>query len=237
VDLSYHDNLKQPAVSRYRATTPILLKWFSTFNSGREYRDQVKPFNFLNAYQARPQFELSDAEQWARPKKGRPRKKLDARPVAAFNKDVRVAPKTAFDRETGNPIASELLMSYVEALAQYHLRPESKFLNGDFCNRGRTERRHVTATQIVHIGKEANKWEERYFLGDDEEAEIEYGVAGSESLLDAKIRALCEEIGERAAAERTGISRTALRRALKVGVAKMSRSIRSRLARTPSRFR
>jgi hypothetical protein len=34
--------------------------------------------------------------------------------------------------------ASELL-TYAEALAQYHLRPESKFLNGDF-----------------HIGKEAN---------------------------------------------------------------------------------
>jgi hypothetical protein len=124
VDLSYHDNLKRPAVSRYGATTPALLKWFDTFNSGREYPSQVKPFNFLNAYQARLQFELSDAEQWARPKRGRPRKKLDARPVAAFNKDVREAPKTTFDRETGNPVAPELLMSYAEALAQYHLRPE-----------------------------------------------------------------------------------------------------------------
>ena len=57
-------------------------------------------------------------------------------------------------------------MTYAEALAQYHLRPEAKFLNGDFCDRGRTERRHVIATQIVHIGKEANKWEEHYFLGE-----------------------------------------------------------------------
>jgi hypothetical protein len=116
-------------------------------------------------------------------------------------------------------------------LAQYHLRPEAKFLNGDFFDRGQTERRHVIAVQILHIGKEANKWEEQHFLGADEDAEIEYGVAGSESLLDAKIRALCEEMGERTAAERTGISRTALRRALKVGVGKMSRSIQSRLAR------
>ena len=29
VDLSYHDALKQPAVSRYGATTPALLKWFA----------------------------------------------------------------------------------------------------------------------------------------------------------------------------------------------------------------
>ena len=66
-------------------------------------------------------------------------------------------------------------MTYAEALAQYHLRPEAKFLNGDFCDRGRTERRHVFATQLVHIGKEANKWEEQHFLGEDDEAEIEYG--------------------------------------------------------------
>lgn len=218
-------------MSRYGATTPALLKWFDAFNSGWEYPSQVKPFNFLNAYQARPQFELSDAEQWARPKRGRPRKKLDARPVAAFNKDVREAPKTAFDRETGNPVAPELLMSYADALAQYHLRPESKFLNGDFCDRGRTERRHVIATQIVHIGKEANKWEEQHFLGEDEEAEIEYGVDENDSSLEGKIRGLCEEIGERSAASGLGISRTTLRRALKGGVATLSRATRERLLR------
>jgi hypothetical protein len=27
----------------------------------------------------------------------------------------------------------------------------------------------------VHIGKEADKWEEQHFLGEDDEAEIEYG--------------------------------------------------------------
>src|SRR3984957_2933626 len=60
----------------------------------------------------------------------------------------------------------------------------AKFLNGDFCDRGRTERRHVFATQILHIGKEANKWEERYFLGEDEEAEIEYAADESNASLD-----------------------------------------------------
>jgi hypothetical protein len=60
-------------------------------------------------------------------------------------------------------------MTYAQALAQYHLRPESKFLNGDYCDRGRTDRRHVIAAQIVHIGKESNKWEEQYFGGDDDD--------------------------------------------------------------------
>ena len=46
VDLSYHSGLSKPAVSRYGATTPKLLGWFKQLNSGREYGDQVKPFNF-----------------------------------------------------------------------------------------------------------------------------------------------------------------------------------------------
>ena len=122
-------------------------------------------------------------------------------------------------------------MTYTEALAQYHLRPESKFLNGDYCERGRTERRHVVATQIVHIGKESNKWEERYFVGDDDDdgSEIEYGVDPSAIALDAAVRGLCEKLGQRAAAKQLGVSRTALRRALKVGAGSLSRSARARV--------
>ena len=38
-----------------------------------------------------------------------------------------------------------------------HLSPEGKFDNGQFLDRGRTEQRHVVATGIVLIGKEANR--------------------------------------------------------------------------------
>lgn len=51
VDLSYHAALEQPAVSRYAATTPALLRWFGTFNEGKPYHQQVKPFNFLLMFQ------------------------------------------------------------------------------------------------------------------------------------------------------------------------------------------
>jgi hypothetical protein len=44
-----------------------------------------------------------------------------------------------------------------EALAQYHLSCEDKFANGQFVDRGRTERRHVVATGFELIGKEANR--------------------------------------------------------------------------------
>ena len=109
------------------------------------------------------------------------------------------------------------------------MRPEAKFLNGEYCDRGRTERRHVVAAQILHIGKEANKWEEQYFLGEDDDAEIEYGVDLSADDLDVRLRELCREVGEREAAQKLGISRTALRRALKLGVEAMSRAMLSRL--------
>jgi hypothetical protein len=40
--------------------------------------------------------------------------------------------KSAFDRDAGKPVSSKQLRTYQEALAQYHLRPEDKFLNGDY---------------------------------------------------------------------------------------------------------
>ena len=190
----------------------------------------MKPFNFLSAFHAQPKFELLDEEQWAAPKRGRPRKQLDVRPIASFNRNIRDAAKNAFDRETGKPISANELKTYADALAQYHLRPEAKFLNGDYSDKGRTKRRHVVATQIVHIGKEANKWEEQHFLGADDDAEIEYGVGQTADDLNLSLRGLCRELGEREAARKLEISRTALRRAMRLGAEAMSRAIRGRLA-------
>ena len=229
VGLSYHEGLNRAAASRYGATTPALLKWFKTFNHERAYADQVKPFNFLNSFQARLQLGLSDADQLAISKRGRPRKQSAVRPVAPFDRDMRKAAQFAFDRETGNAVRANTLATYAEALAQYHLRPEAKFLNGDFFDRGRTERRHVVALQILHIGKEANKWEEQYFLGPDDEAEIEYGLCQTADAPDLSLRELCRELGEREAARKLEISRTALRRAIRLGAEAMSRAMRGRL--------
>ena len=71
----------------------------------------------------------------------------------------------------------EWLKTYRQALAQYHLQPEAKFENGDYLDRGPTRRRHVHAVAVVHIGKEANRWEEQLYLGEDPEAQIDYGTS------------------------------------------------------------
>ncbi len=56
VDLSYHSALDQPAVSRYAATTPPLLRWFKSHNQNQPYARQVKPFGFLLSFFADPFF-------------------------------------------------------------------------------------------------------------------------------------------------------------------------------------
>jgi hypothetical protein len=231
VDLPYHEALGKPAASRYGATTPKLLRWFKTYNQNRAYRDQVKPFNFLLSFQNTPRLKLLSAEETAVVKKGRRPRARRVNPVACFNKDVIQASRDAFDRETGKFVPIEELKTYREALAQYHLSAESKFLNGDHDNRGRTERRYVWATGVIHIGKEADKWEEQYFTGPDENAVIEYGVDASEGSLDFRLQELCAKLKERATANLLGVSRVTLRKALKEGSCSLSWKVRERIAR------
>tara|TARA_R110000868_G_scaffold55283_4_gene171954 strand:+ start:991 stop:1143 length:153 start_codon:yes stop_codon:yes gene_type:complete len=45
----------------------------------------------------------------------------------------------------------------MRVLFNYHLSSEDKFENGEFLDRGKTERRHVSVEKIRLIGKEANK--------------------------------------------------------------------------------
>jgi hypothetical protein len=74
-------------------------------------------------------------------------------------------------------VPSEQLRSYQKQLAQYHLHPEAKFHNGDYLDCGVTRRRHIRATAVEHLGKEANRWEEQFFLGLDLETQTQYGTA------------------------------------------------------------
>jgi hypothetical protein len=83
------------------------------------------------------------------------------KPIAPFDIDIARAAQNCFDREAGRPVSIKSLKSYREVLAQYHLRPEAKFLNGEYLGQGLTHRRHVEAVSIRHIAKEAIRWEER----------------------------------------------------------------------------
>jgi hypothetical protein len=202
---------ERPAVARYAATTPALLQWFKGFNEGKPYRKQVRPFGFLYAYQARRRAHTQPTEAAASgaPPKRRRRAKAEDLPraVAPYDKDLEVAAQGCFDRETGEPVAPELLPTYRQALAQYHLHPEGKFLNGDFIDSGLTSRRHIEVCDIEHVGKEAERWEEQFYLGLDPEAQIVYGDApeAHRVRLNELIRA-GERFGRRRLARASGVS-------------------------------
>jgi len=110
-------------VSRYAATTTNLLRWFKEYNWGKNYREQVRPFSFLLAYQT-SLIALGKSRVEAS--------------IRLRQKDLDKATEHCFDRETGEPVPPERLKSYQEALAQYYLHPEAKFHNGDYWGHGVT---------------------------------------------------------------------------------------------------
>lgn len=233
VDFSYHPALNHPAASRYGATTPDLLGWFKRANENLSYADQVKPFNFLLCFQAAATLgQMEILYEPSTPKRGRKPKKELPKPVALYDKDIRRASRNTFDRITGKPVSPEALKTYRQALAQYHLSREMKFLNGDYLDKGLTLRRHIQASAIFHIGKEANKWEEQYFTGTVEDTQIEYGESVDTTTLDRRLRKMCENFGERETAKQLNeISRTTLRRVKKGGFQSLSLATRRRLLR------
>ena len=158
VPLNWHVAFQKPAAIRYTASSPQLLNWVARWNEGRSYAEQIRPFNFLLAFMPRTgTFAPLTALPVNGPTRGRPQNGESPAPIAPYDRDPARAMAKAFDRRTGQPIRAELLKTYAEVLCQYHLSPEHKFANGDHLDRGRTERRHVVATEFVLIGKEANR--------------------------------------------------------------------------------
>jgi len=107
-------------------------------------------------------------------------------------------------------VAPELLRTYQQAVARYHLRPEAKFNGGDYTQAGMLGRRHLRVPDvngIEYIGKEANRWGERSQTGEDSEAQIRYGAAGgSLAELRAEVAAACAEFGVRMVAQAAELS-------------------------------
>jgi hypothetical protein len=161
VVLNWHPTLLGPAASRYTASSPQWLAWMDSWNDGKPYSQQIRPFGFLLSFTARTGIFLPPPclEEAAvdTPKRGRPRKTGDCKPIAPYDSDPERSLPNVFDRVTGASVAPERLKTYAEALVQYHLSCEDKFANGQFLDRGRTERRHVVATGFELIGKEANR--------------------------------------------------------------------------------
>lgn len=159
IDLAYHPALQKPAMSRYAATSPGMLKRMTKWNAGKRYHEQVRPFGFM------VQFFMRDGllrpampePEFPPKRRGRPRKEKRVTAYAPFERDPFVAAKGAFDPNTGKSVAIENLKTYEDALSGYHLSSESKFLNGDGDDKGETRRRRIVPGKIRLIGKETNR--------------------------------------------------------------------------------
>jgi len=207
VDLSYHPAMNAPAIARYSVTTPMLDGWFKSYNAGKPYARRVTPFNFLVSLTANPLAMPEVGQQ------GRLNKKQSLRPIAPFDSDPEIAASRAFDRVTGEAVPREALKTFRQALSQYHLHPEDKFLGGGYLDIGTTERRHVEALVVVHIGKEANKWEEQDVLGFDVEALLRYGTDALDGgVLRAHLANTVSRMSLAEAARRTGSTPFRIRR-------------------------
>jgi hypothetical protein len=207
VQLDDIKGLNKTAISRYAATTPRLLEWFKTHNEGRCYREQVRPFGFLCAFTARGP---ARCDPYSIELDGKRRGQAAVqvpRAASPYNRDPAIAAKNAFDRETGERVPSGSLKTYREAVAQYHLHPESKFVGGDYLDRGPMARRHVKAKGIDHIGKEANRWEEQFATGEDIDAQIRYGmVGGDDEEVLTGLREECQRYGRRQLARKANLA-------------------------------
>lgn len=69
---------------------------------------------------------------------------------------------------------ASLLKTYADVLRHYHLHPEAKYRGADPMDRGIVAPRHIRVTYVVHIGKEANRWEEQLYLGEVINEQIKY---------------------------------------------------------------
>jgi len=222
--------LRQPAVSRYSATSPELLRWFKSYNDDNPKDRQVKPFNFLLAFMAKRELPSVIGSVPQKAKRGRPKKRKQISPVAPYSKDRQEAARRAFDRETGKPVQIADLMTYREAISRYHLHPEAKFGHASYFDKGRTKRRHVKALTPTYIGKESNKLEEQYFTGADDDALLELG-SGDGHTIENHLQAFREDFSIREIARMTGLGRSTVAKAFSGGLDALSLNARRQLER------
>lgn len=209
VDLSDLPNMDQPAASRYAASTPALLHWFDPFNERLPLNRRVWAFNFMIAFHvSKARLHQAIASGDCDPEM------LDEElpsAIAPFSDDPAEAMRNCFDRKSGRQIPAMLLSTYREELARYHLHSEAKFSNGSWSDRGVTKRKHVHAIAVEYIGKEANRWEEQFALGEMPDAHIEYDAPShGQARMIRFVARVAERFGIQALADGARISRQAL---------------------------
>jgi hypothetical protein len=160
--LSFEDS---PAVGRVSVGSPAAMRPFASFNAGKEYSEQIKPFNFVLTCQVKQLGHPTGVE----PERFHLIAPYDGEPA-------RWAKADWIDQYTGNLYRittdghhgareTARVKTYGEILREYEFHPEAKCADadGDTCERqtvGLLQRRHVQIEGIRYIGKESNALED-----------------------------------------------------------------------------
>jgi hypothetical protein len=181
--------LDRPALSRFTANSPRLLRGFSAMNKGKPYPGQVKPFNLLLIAHTAPGGHPAGVD----PKHFTLAAAYDRQPASSesplfFNihkptePAYRITPSTPL-RARGAPLppGTAGVETYRTVLDRYRVNPEPKSLGPDHrpCRRdtiGLLSRRPIRAGRVVAIGKETNLLDEVQagLIGDDKQTLTEY---------------------------------------------------------------
>lgn len=157
--------LDQPAVARLSAASSAALDPFRiSYNPGRPFTEQIKPYNFLISVQVAPFSHPAgyppERFQLVAPWESDPRRWLELEWTDRYSGD-------RFRIHTVGPPSpdSVKVKTNRDVLDRYRSHPEPKSLGSDQqpCGRqrrGLLQRRPVIATEISYIGKESNRLEE-----------------------------------------------------------------------------
>ena len=153
-----------PAVGRVSIGSPGALKPLANLNTGKEYRDQIKPFNFLLTCHVKQLGHPIDADpehfHLIAPYQSDPKKWLGMQWIDQYSgKRFRIVTAGYPNERTA------LVKTYGDVLREYEFHPEAKCagVKGEACDKqtiGLLQRRHVRILKTTYIGKESNKIED-----------------------------------------------------------------------------
>ena len=155
----------RPAIGRVTISSPAVMRPFTSFNKGKRYIDQIKPFNFLLTCHVKPLGHPpgTDPERFhlIAPYESNPTRWLEMPWTEQYSKKTYGITTEGFH---GNRHTARV-ETYSEVLREYEFHAESKCADADGkpCGKqaiGLLQRRHIRIDQIKYIGKESNSLEE-----------------------------------------------------------------------------
>jgi hypothetical protein len=173
--------LDLPALSKIAVSSPAVLTPFRNFNEGRDYGEQIRPFNFLLSAHVAP----FGHPTWCDPKRFHLIAKYEPDPskwLALSWIDRYSGRRVPVTIEGNAPPGYAQLKSYRQVLATFRVHPERKSADADgkACGpetRGLLRRRPVIGEGVEYSGKESHRYEEveKGLIHDASEVELSYG--------------------------------------------------------------